>query len=133
MKRLLAIISVLTFSLSLLASCSKSSVQGAANFNTNAVISVVSREDGSGTRGAFIELFGIEVKEDKVKKDMTTKEADIVNKTDVMLASISSNPYAIGYVSIGPPVMEKLNITKHPKALCKQIHRDVLILSQVID
>ena len=65
-------------------------------------ITVVSREDGSGTRGAFIELFGIEVKtEDGGKKDMTTKEAIIANKTDVMLTNIASDPNAIGYVSLG--------------------------------
>jgi len=75
---------------------------GSSNFNTNSTISVISREEGSGTRGAFIELFGVEVKgDDGSKKDMTTKEADIVNKTDVMLTNVSTDPYAIGYVSIG--------------------------------
>lgn len=65
-------------------------------------ISVVSREDGSGTRGAFIELLGIEVKaDDGSKKDMTTKEAVIANKTDVMLSNIASDPNSIGYVSLG--------------------------------
>ncbi len=65
-------------------------------------ITVVSREDGSGTRGAFIELFGVEAKgEDGSKKDMTTKEALIVNKTDVMLTNIAGDPNAIGYVSMG--------------------------------
>ncbi len=65
-------------------------------------ITVVSREDGSGTRGAFIELMKIEVKnEDGSKKDMTTKEANIVNKTDVMLTTVSNDKNAIGYVSLG--------------------------------
>ena len=65
-------------------------------------ITVVSREDGSGTRGAFIELFGIEVKgEDGSKKDKTTKEAVIANKTDVMLGNVAGDPAAIGYVSLG--------------------------------
>ncbi|MPM22971.1 Phosphate-binding protein PstS 2 [bioreactor metagenome] len=65
-------------------------------------ITVVSREDGSGTRGAFIELFGIEVKgEDGTKKDMTTKEAVIANKTDVLLGNVAGDPAAIGYVSLG--------------------------------
>jgi len=74
----------------------------ASDFNTKREITVVSREDGSGTRGAFIELFGVEVKDaDGKKVDQTTLEADIVNKTDVMLTSIVNNPYAIGYVSIG--------------------------------
>ena len=65
-------------------------------------ITVVSREDGSGTRGAFIELAGI-IKEgsDGSKKDLTTKEAIIANKTDVMLTNIASDPNAVGYVSLG--------------------------------
>lgn len=65
-------------------------------------ITVVSREDGSGTRGAFIELFGIEAKgEDGTKKDMTTKEAVIANKTDVMMGNVAGDPAAIGYTSLG--------------------------------
>ncbi len=71
-------------------------------FNTAKQITVVSREDGSGTRGAFIELMGIEVKGDNgSRKDTTTKEAVIANKTDVMMTNISGDPYAIGYVSLG--------------------------------
>jgi phosphate transport system substrate-binding protein len=65
-------------------------------------IEVVSREDGSGTRGAFIELFGIEVKgADGSKKDTTTKEAVIAKQTDVMMTSIAGNKNAIGYISLG--------------------------------
>lgn len=73
-----------------------------ASFKTDRAISVVSREDGSGTRGAFIELFKVEVKgEDGTKKDMTTKEAVIVNKTDIMMTNIANDEYAIGYISLG--------------------------------
>lgn len=65
-------------------------------------ITVVSREDGSGTRGAFIELTGIEQKDESGNKtDMTTKDAEIANKTDVMLTNVAGNDYAIGYVSLG--------------------------------
>lgn len=65
-------------------------------------ITVVSREDGSGTRGAFIELFGVEVKDaDGKKVDQTTEEAEITNSTSVMLTSVAGNPSAIGYVSLG--------------------------------
>jgi phosphate transport system substrate-binding protein len=65
-------------------------------------ISVISREDGSGTRGAFIELFGIEVKgEDGTKKDTTTKEAMIAKQTDVMMVSVAGDENAIGYISLG--------------------------------
>ena len=65
-------------------------------------ITVVSREDGSGTRGAFIELVGIEQENDQGQdEDMTTEEAIITNSTSVMMTTVSGNPYAIGYVSLG--------------------------------
>ena len=65
-------------------------------------ITIVSREDGSGTRGAFIELFGIEEKDESGEKiDMTTEEAQITNSTSVMLTTVAGDDYAIGYVSLG--------------------------------
>ena len=65
-------------------------------------ITVISREDGSGTRGAFIELFGIEVKNDAGEKvDMTTDDAEITNSTSVMMTTVAGNKAAIGYVSLG--------------------------------
>ncbi len=65
-------------------------------------INVISREDGSGTRGAFIELFGIEQKDENGNKvDYTTDEADITNSTSVMMTSVAGNPNAIGYISLG--------------------------------
>lgn len=77
--------------------------EGAAgDFDTSEFISVYSREDGSGTRGAFIELFGVEQKDESGEKvDYTTEEAVITNSTDVMLTSVASNTYGIGYVSLG--------------------------------
>ncbi|MCL2876816.1 MAG: substrate-binding domain-containing protein [Betaproteobacteria bacterium] len=63
-----------------------------------AEITVISREEGSGTRGAFIELFGV-VNADKV--DMTTDEAIISNSTSVVLSGVAGDPNAIGYVSLG--------------------------------
>ena len=66
-------------------------------------ITVVSREDGSGTRGAFIELFGIEEKDASGKKvDNTTEDANITNSTEVMMQTVAGNPAAIGYTSLGP-------------------------------
>ncbi|MDR2137558.1 MAG: substrate-binding domain-containing protein [Synergistaceae bacterium] len=71
-------------------------------FDGGQEIGVVSREDGSGTRGAFIELFGIEVRNaDGTRKDMTTKEAVIANQTNVMMTNIAGNKYGIGYISLG--------------------------------
>jgi len=65
-------------------------------------INVISREDGSGTRTAFIELFNILIKGDNgTRKDLTTKEAIIANKSDVMLNNIASDENAIGYGSLG--------------------------------
>lgn len=73
-----------------------------AAFAAKGEISVLSREAGSGTRGAFIELMGIEQKNAQGKKvDMTTDNADVTNSTSVMLTSVSRNPNAIGYVSMG--------------------------------
>lgn len=65
-------------------------------------VTVVSREDGSGTRGAFIELFGIEQKNDSGEKvDYTTDDAEITNSTSVMMTTIAGNTEAIGYISLG--------------------------------
>lgn len=65
-------------------------------------ITVLSREEGSGTRGAFIELFGIEQKDaDGNKVDMTIDTAEITNSTSVMMTTVAGNTNAIGYVSLG--------------------------------
>ena len=72
----------------------------ASDFSGN--ITVLSREDGSGTRGAFIELFGIEEKNEAgEKEDMTTVDATITNNTEVMMSTVAGNEYAIGYCSLG--------------------------------
>ncbi len=73
----------------------------AAPAAASGMITVVSREDGSGTRGAFIELLGIMVKTDAGSEDMTTQEAIIQNGTDGMLSTVAGDPNAIGYVSLG--------------------------------
>ncbi len=65
-------------------------------------VSVYSREDGSGTRGAFIELFGIEEKDANGEKvDMTTPTAAITNSTSVMMTSVAGDASGIGYISLG--------------------------------
>lgn len=99
-RKALGLFLAAVFSTGLMAGCSSgSSAQG---FDKEQDISVVSREDGSGTRGAFVELMGIEEKKDDgTKIDNTTKEAIIANKTDVMLTNIAGDTYAIGYVSMG--------------------------------
>ena len=69
----------------------------AAGSLTGNEITVVSREDGSGTRGAFIELTG--VKQDD--QDLTTVEAIITNSTEVMMTTVAGDENAIGYASMG--------------------------------
>ena len=74
----------------------------AAGGDFSGQISVISREDGSGTRGAFIELFGVEEKNDAGEKvDNTTVDAQITNNTSVMMSTVAGNQYAIGYISLG--------------------------------
>lgn len=64
-------------------------------------INVISREDGSGTRGAFIELFGVEEEKDGETVDMTTTDASITNSTSVMMTTVAGDENAIGYISLG--------------------------------
>lgn len=84
------------------ASAPASTPAAASDFDVTMPITVVSREPGSGTRGAFVELFKIEEKDaDGNKVDHTTEEAIIANKTDVMMTNVAGDPYAIGYISLG--------------------------------
>lgn len=99
MKKIICLALVAVFAISL-AGCAGGG--SSTSYDTSKPIGVVSREDGSGTRGAFIELFGVEVKgDDGSKKDMTTKEAVIANQTSVMMTNIAGDKYAIGYISLG--------------------------------
>ena len=81
---------------------SSESEKKADNAAAGSKIVVISREDGSGTRGAFIELFGIEKKDADGKKiDHTTDNAAITNNTSVMMTTVAGNKEAIGYISLG--------------------------------
>ena len=72
------------------------------DFDYDNDIAVISREDGSGTRGAFVELFGVEQKNDAGEKvDYTTVEATVTNNTSVMMTTVANDEYAIGYISLG--------------------------------
>ena len=79
----------------------KSDTKTGSTWDSSNDITIVSREDGSGTRGAFIELFGIQQEIDGEKVDMTTEEAQITNSTSVMMTTVSGDEYGIGYVSLG--------------------------------
>ena len=76
--------------------------EAASNFDTTMAISVNTREDGSGTRSAFVELMGIEQEDESGETvDMTTLDASVNNSTSVMMTAVQNNPYAIGYISMG--------------------------------
>lgn len=62
---------------------------------------VVSREDGSGTRGAFIELVGLEEEVDGEKEDMTSQAAVVQNSTNAVMQTVAGDTAAIGYISLG--------------------------------
>lgn len=65
-------------------------------------INVISREDGSGTRSAFVELFGVEEKDANGEKiDRTKADASVTNSTAVMMTNVANDPNAIGYLSLG--------------------------------
>ncbi len=95
-KRVLAVLSALVLTVGM-AGCGSSD-----GFNSREDISIITREDGSGTRGAFIELFGIEKKNaEGTRVDYTTDEASVTNSTSVMMTMIESDVHAIGYISLG--------------------------------
>jgi phosphate transport system substrate-binding protein len=124
MKRILALVLTLALAVSMLAGCGAKTDAGTDTTDTtnqtdNAAdtnnegndtaeatfdedITVLSREDGSGTRGAFIELTGVEQKDsDGNKVDHTVDTAEITNSTSVMMATAAGNKAAIGYISLG--------------------------------
>lgn len=94
MKRTARILLGLSLAAAMLAGCA-----GAA---TAQAISVIAREPGSGTRGAFVELFGIEQVSDAGEKvDLTTDEAMVQSATFVVMTTVAGDPAAIGYISLG--------------------------------
>jgi phosphate transport system substrate-binding protein len=94
MKKLLAIILALAAIVGVLAACG-------GNGDDAQEITVVSREDGSGTRGAFVELLGIQESVDGTTTDRTTAEAVIANSTSIVMTNVAQNPDAIGYIALG--------------------------------
>ena len=91
-SKILSVLAAAVLSAAMLASC------GAGDDT----IAVISREDGSGTRSAFIELTGVEEKDaDGNKTDKTTKEAAICKSTDVVLTQVAGDENSIGYISLG--------------------------------
>jgi phosphate transport system substrate-binding protein len=96
MKKTITIVISLVLLLAMLGGCTQK------GFDNKTAITVIAREEGSGTRGAFIELFKIEKKDANGKKvDHTISTADINSSTGVVLTTVAQNKYAIGYVSLG--------------------------------
>ena len=107
-KKIAYIAAAMTMAVSATACGSTDSGSAAAKLTTD--ITVVSREDGSGTRGAFVELTGVEEKDaDGNKVDRTTEDAIIANSTDVVMTQVAGNESAIGYISLGS-LNEALNV-----------------------
>lgn len=86
------------------ASGDNSSNAGSSNtgaFDTSKTLSVITREQGSGTRDAFVELTGVLVKDGDTKKDTTRTDAVTVNGTEAVITNVKGNDAAIGYISLG--------------------------------
>lgn len=87
-----------------LAACGAAPASSAAAgaFDTAQDIAVFTREDGSGTRGAFIELTGVEQKDaDGKKVDRTTEAAAVQSSTNGVMTAVANDATAIGYISLG--------------------------------
>ena len=101
--RIFSVIAAAVLSTAMLASCGDSdsstgSDGGNGGGSSDSTIAVISREDGSGTRGAFVELTGVE---NENGDDMTTVEANIARSTDVVMTQVAGDPNSIGYISLG--------------------------------
>ena len=110
LKKFIAILSVATMTAGLAVGCGSSdsassddkSSKSESDWDSSNDITIVSREDGSGTRGAFIELVGVEQKNSSGKKiDMTSEDAVVVNSTATVITTVAGDESSIGYISLG--------------------------------
>ena len=105
MKKFIAVLTMAGMMAALAAGCGSdnNSSEGGdsgsdSSWDAANMITAVTREEGSGTRGAFTELFGVVDEDDN---DMITLDAQTTNSTSVMMTTVSENEYAIGYISLG--------------------------------
>lgn len=121
MKKVISLAIAATMVAAALSGCGESSNSGSASGSANTqaaggasgAISVVTREDGSGTRSAFIELFGVEAENEAGEKvDNTIQTAEVTNSTSVMMTTVAGNTAAIGYVSLGSLDEESVSAVK---------------------
>lgn len=102
MKKYLSMILAAAVMFSAFTACGSNMTEDTENDAFGGTITVISREEGSGTRGAFIELTGVEAKDAAGNKvDNTTIEAVVLSKTDAVLTNVSTDKMAIGYISMG--------------------------------
>lgn len=106
LKKIAATLLVATLALGTMVGCGSkgndNTADDADQTGASGDITILSREDGSGTRGAFVELFGIEEKDaDGNKVDMTTEDAKITNSTSVMMTTVAGDVNSLGYISLG--------------------------------
>ena len=100
-KKIIALGLIAVMEVSVFTGCSKKT-SSESDFNKAKEIGVITREDGSGTRGAFIELFGVEEKDSSGEKvDKTVETAVTTNSTSVMMTTVAGDLYSIGYISLG--------------------------------
>ena len=100
-KKIIALGLIAVMAVSVFTGCSKKT-SSESDFDKAKEIGVITREDGSGTRGAFIELFGVEEKDSKGEKvDKTVETAVTTNSTSVMMTTVAGDLYSIGYISLG--------------------------------
>lgn len=101
-KKILATAAAGLIVMASLAGCgSTGSSSSASGFDTKSNISVITREDGSGTRSAFIELTGVQEEKDGTKTDNTLSSAIVQSSTQAVLTGVAGDPTAIGYISLG--------------------------------
>ncbi len=101
-KKILATAAAGLIAMASLAGCgSTGSSSSASGFDTKSNISVITREDGSGTRSAFIELTGVQEEKDGTKTDNTLSSAIVQSSTQAVLTGVAGDPTAIGYISLG--------------------------------
>ena len=100
-KKIIALGLIAVMAVSVFTGCSKKT-SSESDFDKAKEIGVITREDGSGTRGAFIELFGVEEKDSSGEKvDKTVETAVTTNSTSVMMTTVAGDLYSIGYISLG--------------------------------
>lgn len=101
-KKILATAAAGLIVMASLAGCgSTGSSSSTGGFDTKSNISVITREDGSGTRSAFIELTGVQEEKDGTKTDNTLSSAIVQSSTQAVLTGVAGDQTAIGYISLG--------------------------------